>query len=228
MLLGQNHWNIGYRLFHSTADAIPGGEIPETDEDIDKLEGVEDAGKTAMKKERQARRDAVKAFKDTNATLDTVKQQMADLQKRLDAKEADEQKARDKAAKEGGDFQKLAEKYEGERDQLKTDLDALQTRYDALNASAQTIVKSDFETIPDAIRALYTGPADDVVEMLKFVPKAKEAAKAIPAEPAKEDSSQIKGSEEPPKNVGNQNGNTDTQKAEEDKRAKDAMARGYF
>jgi chromosome segregation ATPase len=225
MLLGRDYWNTGYRLFHSTPDAIPGGEIPETDEDIDKLEGVEDAGKSALKKERQARRDAVKAFKDTNATLDTVKQQMADLQKRLDAKDDAEQKARDKAAKEGGDFQKLADKYEGERDQLKADLDALQTRYDALNASAQTIVKSDFETIPEAIRALYTGPADDVVEMLKFVPKAKEAAKALPGGEEPPNSSNVRGAEEPPKGGPNV---TPESKAADDERAKAAMARGYF
>lgn len=227
MRLTPDFWNSGYRLFMGPdTGAIPGGDIPDDDDDIDKIEGLEDKGKAAIKAERKARRDAANAAKDAAAKVTDLETKMADVQKKLDDREEADRKARDKAAKEGGDFQKLAEKYEGERDQLKTDLDALQARFDALQGAAKDIVKSDFDTIPDPIKALYLGDDSDVVAMLKFVPKAKEAAK-VAGDPDKPDSKEIKGAESDPPDKAKQGGNGNGT-AEDDAAARAAFSRSYF
>lgn len=224
MLLSKPFWAAQARMFFDVDDSGGGaGDLP-TDEEIDKMDELGDAGKKALRDQRD-RRKAERAKREAaEEELKKVNAQVQDLTDRLDKKEKAEQAARDKAAKEGGDFQKLAEKYEGERDQLKADLDTLQKNYDALNDAAKQIVKLDFDTIPDTIKALYLGDAENVVEMLKFVPKAKEAAKTVAGEP---DTKSVKGAEPDPPDKTKQQVPPEAQRAEEEA-ARAAWSRQYM
>lgn len=180
MLLSKDSWRristFGPMLEAAERGGGGAGDLPADDSDIDAIEGLDDAGKKALRAERAARRAAKTEAAEAKRTLADVNKRLADLEKeRADRDEAD-RKAREKASEDAGQFKELADQRERERDQMKSDLDALKAKFDALNTAATGLVKSDFDTLPEEIRDLYTGEAEDVVAMLAFIPKGKAAA----------------------------------------------------
>lgn len=201
--------------------ADPGGALPPDDSDIDKIEGLGDAGKEALKKERQARRDADKAAKDAADQLKSLGDQvkaLTDDKARRDA-EAATQAERDREAK--GEFESLAKTREQERDQAKADLAALQKDFDALRTASLGMYKSEFDTLPAEVKDLYTGAEDDPVALMTFLPKAKTAAEKITAAAKSQENPDDKGNPPNPAPT-----NTDTQTVD-DKAALEAFRRSY-
>jgi len=201
MLLGRNYWHTGYRLFAAPPGDQGGGggeESDLTDEQIAAIPDLGDAGQKALRDQRDRR----KAERDRRVQAEA---QAADLQKQLDAaarekaqRDADaaSQAERDREAK--GEFEQLARDRERERDQIKADMQALQERFDALNTAAQAIVKTDFEALPEEIREVYPGEADDPVAMLAFIPKGKKIAERM-AGGTQNNSQEIDGAKPNPK-----------------------------
>lgn len=159
--------------------ADPGGALPADDSDIDNIEGLGDAGKKALKAERQARRDAAKAASDAADTLKSLQDQVKVLTDAQDKANKDALAKAEKDREEAGEFKTLAETRATERDKAVADLQALQTSFDALKTASLGMYKSDFDTLPAEVKDLFTGAEDDPVALMAFLPKAKAAAAKI-------------------------------------------------
>ena len=153
--------------------------MPADDSDIDKNESLDDGAKAVMRKERAARREAARLARAAETKAEETAARLAELEKKDSERAETERKAAEKAQEESGQYKELAETRERERDEAKTALAAMTTERDALRTAANGLVKTEFDGLPDTIKALYTGDADDPVSMLAFIPKAKEAAAAI-------------------------------------------------
>lgn len=202
MLLGSKHWHTGYRLFLAP-DGTEGGslDVPADDADIDAIADLGDAGKAAMKKERQARREAAKSAKEAADTLKAVQAQVDSLNRDKQKRDADAATQAEKDREAKGEFETLAKDRERERDQAKADLGELQTKYDKLRDVATTVVKTDYDALPEEVRDVYPGEADDPVAILEFLPKAKKLVEKM-AGGEQNNSQGVNGATPPPKPSG--------------------------
>ncbi len=183
MLLGKNYWHVGYRLFLSPPDGSGGGtalDVPADDADIDENADLDDAGKKAIKAERAARREAARKAKEADDALKEAQRQLDAANREKAQRDADAASQAEKDREAKGEFEQLAKDRERERDQAKADLTALQTQFETLKTAATATVKADFDALPEVVREVYPGAADDPVAMLEFLPKGKKLAAALP------------------------------------------------
>lgn len=157
-------------------DGSSGGSLPADDSDIDKMDDLGDAGKDALKKERQARRDAAKAEKEAKDQLKTLSDQVKTLTDEKAKRDADAAAQAESDREKKGEFESLAKDRERERDQAKEDLKKVQADFDALKSASLGMYKSDFDTLPQEVKDMFTGAEDDPVALMAFLPKAKKAA----------------------------------------------------
>lgn len=224
MLRGrQQHalWQIG--PFLSTGDSGGTGDPPADDSDLDGIDGLGDAGKAAIKAERAARRKADGDLKALNASLATMQDTLKSLQDEKAKRDADALKAAESEREQRGEFESLAKTREQERDSAKAELAALTERFAALNSAMQAVVKADFDTLPEEIREVYTGAADDPVAILAFVPKGKALAAKMQGG-SENNSQEIEGAKPNPKPAGNTAG----ERTESDKQAAERFATSYM
>jgi chromosome segregation ATPase len=117
-------------------DAATATEAEETEQATD----LGDAGKEAIRKEREKARAAQKEAKE--------------LRDRLAAIEADQQKAADDKAVKDGEFERLATERQAKLDKAKTDFDALKADRDDLAAKVQQYEDRDRKAITDGVSDL--------------------------------------------------------------------------
>jgi len=87
-----------------------------------------------------------------------------------DAADKAKKAADDEAARQKGEFEKLATGY-------KTELDEIKPKYEAATAALSTLLESEMKALPDNIRKLQ--PSDDPIQLAAWIPKAKELAETI-------------------------------------------------
>jgi hypothetical protein len=212
--------------FLAPGDGGGGAGVPDDDSDLDKLEDLGDAGKAAIKAERAARRKADADAKAAADALKTAADRLTALEEADRKRTADAATQAEKDREAKGEFESLAKERENERDKAKAELAALQAQFDALKTAANTVVKADFETLPEAVRDVYTGDKDDAVAMLAFIPKGKKLVESLAKQgegDSKTDSSNVKGAEENPK----ANGATGGDRSKEDAAALAAFRASY-
>lgn len=140
-------------------------------EEADALEaaGIKtDAGKEALRKERDARAKAEKDAKDANERIAAF-----EAEKR-EREEAD-RKAAEEAAIKRGEFEKLANDRGEELSKAAQERDALRTERDELVAAMKSDVETAWQELPDEIKAFYAGADGDIVAMKKFLTKSQPA-----------------------------------------------------
>jgi hypothetical protein len=118
-----------------------------------------DAGKAALKKERDARTAAEKETKR--------------LQKLIDDAAAERAKADEADAAKRGEFEELAAKREGERDAAKDEAAKLQAENDQLRAAISEQVDAGWKALPKEVADVYPGADDDPLAKLAFLSKSK-------------------------------------------------------
>lgn len=84
-------------------------------------------------------------------------------------------KAAEEAAKQAGEWQKLAETTQAERDRLRGEHESLTSRYTALSEVVEQLIKSQLKDLPEPIRALAPS-GDDVAARLAWIVQARKAA----------------------------------------------------
>lgn len=144
-----------------------GGEPQNPDgkgDDLDRIEGLGDKGKEAIRKERadaKAARDEAKTLKDERDAL---------LKDKTDREEADA-KAREDEAKQKGEFEKLATEREQERDAAKADAKTLKADNDALREAMKAGIEAGWKELPESVRKLgeKQHPEDDVLGRFQFL-----------------------------------------------------------
>lgn len=121
--------------------------------------------------------------KFTQADLDRIAGEARKSEREKAKREKEEEdKARQEAAdKEAGKHKELAAKFEKERDDMKSDLDALQTKHDALCEKLTAIVEADIKALPEELRSLAPSSLED---RLEWLPKAKTTAAKLERDPA--------------------------------------------
>lgn len=142
------------------------------DGDLDGIEGLGDAGKEAIRKERAAAKAANDALKD-------VQKKLADLEKDKADREAAEAKAKEDEAKQKGEFEQLAAKREEERDAAKADVTRLTAENDQYRAAVEKVLADEWKALPaEAIEAYAAagGKDDDPLGKLSFLPAGKKIA----------------------------------------------------
>jgi hypothetical protein len=123
---------------------------------------LNDAGKAAIAKERDARKQAAKEARELKAELDALKadKAAADEAKRL----ADE-----KAAEEQGQFKELAEQRANDLAAANAAKQTAQEKLDTLIASIKPDVDDAWKALPEEVSEIYTGAADDVLGKKQFM-----------------------------------------------------------
>lgn len=101
-----------------------------------------------------------------------------------DKRKADEARAKaqadEAAAKQAGEWQKLAESVTGERDRISAEHATLTERHAALAAQVEALIRAQLKELPDEIAALAPG-GDDLAARLEWVAKARKAAGKVAA-----------------------------------------------
>jgi hypothetical protein len=141
-------------------------------DDLDKIEGLGDKGKEAIRKERdaaKAARDEAKALKEER---DALQQEKAD-------REAAESKARDEEARKKGEFAQLADQRGRDLDTAKADNKTLKADNDALREAINGFLDAEWKALPDTIKAAYLGADDDPLAKLRFLPRGKALAEEL-------------------------------------------------
>ncbi|MCA9878212.1 MAG: hypothetical protein KC442_10540 [Thermomicrobiales bacterium] len=158
----------------------PEGTKPDgAGDDLDKIEGLGDKGKEAIRREREAAKAAADRAKAAEARLDA-------LQKEKSEREAAEAKAREDEAAKKGEFEKLAADREAERDAAKADVKSLQADNDALREAINGFLDAEWQALPAEVRDAYLGADDDPLAKLRYLPKGKALAEKLAGkEPAK-------------------------------------------
>jgi len=226
MLLTNRHFGIWQfaPMWEATDKGGGGGADPPADDsDLDSIEGLGDKGKEAIKAERKARRDADAALKTLQGSVAGLQDSLKALQDEKTQRDADAAAAAERDRESRGEFEALAKTREQERDKAKDDLKALQERFDALHAVATATVKTDFDALPQEVRDVYSGAADDPVAMLAFIPKGKALAAKLTG--GEENNSRNTDGAKPNPPVGD--GNTD-RRTESDKKAAELFAGTYW
>jgi hypothetical protein len=123
---------------------------------------LNDAGKAAIAKERDARKQAAKEARELKAELDALKadKAAADEAKRL----ADE-----KAAEEQGQFKELAEQRANDLAAANAEKQTAQEKLDTLIASIKPDVDEAWKALPEEVSELFTGDANDVLSKKAFM-----------------------------------------------------------
>jgi excinuclease UvrABC ATPase subunit len=118
---------------------------------------LNDAGKAAIAKERDARKQAAKEARELKAELDALKadKAAADEAKRL----ADE-----KAAEEQGQFKELAEQRANDLAAANAAKQTAQEKLDTLIASIKPDVDEAWKALPEEVSEMLHGDAADVLE----------------------------------------------------------------
>jgi chromosome segregation ATPase len=127
-------------------------------------EGLSDAGKAALKAERQKARDAEKALKAHQAELDALRKEKADA---AAAKaQADEEEARRK-----GEFEQIATKRSEELKTATGERDTYKAQLDALVTAIKPEVDARWKGLPDEVTELYEGGDDDILAKRAHIAK---------------------------------------------------------
>lgn len=150
-------------------DPKPGNGAGSEDEFPD---GIGDAGKEAIRRERKAARDAERKLKEFEEKLEKLEKDSNDLAE-LKRKEAEA----------SGDWQKLAKDRETEIANLTTERDGWKGKYDTLVKVVAPGVKKAWEATPEEIRDLYDGKDDDVLALQAHMEKYEKLAEKLKAPP---------------------------------------------
>lgn len=115
---------------------------------------------------REKRDAATKARADAKAERDA-----ADAQTRTEAER--------KKAEERGEFEKVRGDLERERDEARTERDALKADAQRHREAIAAALDADWKKLPDAVRDAYSGPDDDPLARLAWLPKGKALADGL-------------------------------------------------
>lgn len=155
-----------------TGDATGDQKSEATGDDLDKIEGLGDKGKEAIRKEREAAKAAADEAKTAKAERDA-------LLKKETEREAAEARARDEEAKKKGEFEQLANQRERDLETAKGEVKSLKAANDALREAIGGFLEAEWKTLPDSVKAAYLGADDDPLAKLKFLPKGKALAEEL-------------------------------------------------
>lgn len=148
----------------------PEGQKPEgAGDDLDKIEGLGDKGKEAIRKEREAAKAAADEAKTAKAERDALLKKEAD-------RDAAEAKAREDDAARKGEFEKLANERQAALDAAKAEGKALKADNEALRTAISGFLDAEWKALPDSVKAAYLGGDDDPLAKLTFLPKGKALA----------------------------------------------------
>lgn len=144
-----------------------GGEAEKaesTSDDLDKVEGLGDKGKEAIRKEREAAKAAADEAKAAKAERDALLKEKAE-------REAAESKAREEEAARKGEFETLATTRERERDEAKADVTRLTSEVDQYKAAMASGIAAGWKELPDEVRKLgeKQHPESDVLGRFAFL-----------------------------------------------------------
>lgn len=149
-------------------DSAGGGGESETPvaaaDDLDKVEGLGDQGKEAIRKEREAAKAAAQEAKAAKAERDALLKEKAE-------REAAEAKAREAEAAKKGEFEELATARERERDAAKAEAKTLAEENTALKAAMAEGITSGWKDLPEEVRKLgeKQHAEDDVLGRFAFL-----------------------------------------------------------
>lgn len=118
--------------------------------------GLNDAGKAALQKERDARKAAAKEAAEAKAELETLRKAKADA----DAAKA---QAEEDEAKRNGEFEQLATKRAEELQAVTGERDSLKSRLETALTLIGATVDQEWKAAPDAVTKLYKGEDTDVL-----------------------------------------------------------------
>lgn len=150
-----------------------GDQKPEaTGDDLDKIEGLGDKGKEAIRKEREAAKAAADEAKAAKAERDA-------LLKKETEREAAESKAREEEAARKGEFEKLANERQTALDAAKAEAKSLKADNDALRGAISGFLDAEWKALPAEVKDAYLGADDDPLAKLQFLPKGKALAEKL-------------------------------------------------
>ena len=129
-------------------------------------EGLNDAGKAALKAERQKARDAEKAWKAGQAELEQLRKEKADAA-------AAKALADEEEAKRKGEFEELATKRSEELKTVASERDDYKSRFDKVIEAIKPSVDEQWKTLPEEVKELYEGADDDVMAMQSHITRHK-------------------------------------------------------
>ncbi len=153
----------------ATDDKAKDQKADDTADDLDKIEGLGDKGKEAIRKERDAAKAAAARAKDAETKL-------AALEKEKTDRETAEQARKDKEAAESGKWEELATKREGELKSAKDEAAALKGENTQLRTAITGVLDSEWKELPVEVKDAYLGADDDPLAKLAFLPKGKALA----------------------------------------------------
>ena len=119
-------------------------------------EGLNDAGKAALKAERQKARDAEKAWKAGQAELEQLRKEKADAA-------AAKALADEEEAKRKGEFEELATKRAEELKTVASERDDYKSQLDNALTLIGAGIDEDWKSAPAAVIKLYRGDKNDVL-----------------------------------------------------------------
>jgi flagellar biosynthesis GTPase FlhF len=139
-------------------------------------EALGDAGKEALRKEREARR--------------ALERELAEIRKQIADTEAAKAKAAEEEAARRGEFEKLAterqaklEKLEAERAALAQEREALAAKIAAYEERERARIERGLKDLPDDLRAFDPGPDAPLDQRLRWFETAQEVAARRIAQP---------------------------------------------
>jgi DNA repair exonuclease SbcCD ATPase subunit len=138
----------------------------------DEEKQLNDAGKAALRKEREARKAAKQEADAARAELETLRKAKA---------EADEAKrqADEAEAVKKGEFEKLATERAETLKAKEADLAAANAKIASLVTALKPEVEDAWKALPDEITELYVGEADDVLAKRQFMASHKKLIDAL-------------------------------------------------
>jgi F0F1-type ATP synthase membrane subunit b/b' len=138
-------------------------EKPDAESEEQELpDNLNDAGKAALVKERDARKAAAKEAREAKAELETLRAQKAEADAaKLKAEEAD--------AIKRGEFEKLATARAEEITKLTGDRDATKAQLASLIESIKPEVDTAWKALPEEVAELFDGDASDVLAKKSFM-----------------------------------------------------------
>ena len=107
-----------------------------------------------------------------------VNTKLRELEAAQQKRDDDDRKSKEKAAKERGEWERLANDREQELGTIKPQLQTATERLAALEALLEDEVKDGLKELPEAIRAL--APSGDILEQRQWLAKAQKAAGDAP------------------------------------------------
>lgn len=128
----------------------------------DEEKHLSDAGKAALKAERDARKAAAKEAADLKARL-------ADLEAKQSEADAAKAKAEEAEAIKRGEFEQLVVKRTEELQGVTGERDTLKQRLDTALSLISASLDQDWKAAPDQVTKLYRGDAADVLAKRQFL-----------------------------------------------------------